>query len=317
MSNYLGIDLGGTAVKLGIVDQKGVIINSSEVPTLAETNSADKIYRNISHAIGQLLEKNPGHQIKGIGIGCPGSISPEEGTIVSGISNIPALNGFPLAREIGLDFKIPTFIDNDANNAARGEFQFGTGIGRKNFIMITLGTGIGGAIFINGDLYGGVNNYAGEVGHMIIIVNGVQCTCGSMGCWEAYGSATSMIKRAKAMIERGLDTSLLKHYPDQLNAKVIVKEAIAGDMIAKEIIISTGKYVGIGLANLINIFNPELCIIGGGVSLAGEILFKEIMKYAKINTLPRAWEVVSIEQAKLGNKAGILGSAALAFMKTK
>ncbi|OHD54214.1 MAG: hypothetical protein A2Y33_12990 [Spirochaetes bacterium GWF1_51_8] len=317
MSNYIGIDLGGTAVKLGIVNMKGEIVETVEVPTLAETNSADKIYRNISQAVGALLEKSGGDKIKGIGIGCPGSISPEEGTIVSGISNIPALNGFPLAREIEHDFKIPTFIDNDANNAARGEFLFGAGTGKKNFIMITLGTGIGGAIFINGDLYGGVNNYAGEVGHMIIIVNGLQCTCGSMGCWEAYGSATSMIKRAKALVERGIKTSLLKHYPDDINAKVIVKEAAAGDMAAKEIIISTGKYIGIGLANLINIFNPELCIVGGGVSLAGEILFKEILKYAQINTLPRAWDVVEIEQAKLGNKAGILGSAALAYMKMK
>jgi glucokinase len=315
MDYIIGLDLGGTTVKIGLVNSKGQIQDMMEIPTLAETNSVDAIFKNIVHGINELIKKHSNHNIKAIGIGSPGSISPEQGKIVAGIGNIPALNGFALGVEIENEFKIPTFIDNDANNAARGEYLFGNAKGRKNFIMITLGTGIGGAIFINGELYGGALNYAGEVGHMLIVVDGKQCTCGNFGCWEAYGSATAMVKKAKAMVERGYGTSLISYYPDEISAKTIVKEAHDGDEIAQYVVEEAGKYIGIGIANMLNIFNPEACIIGGGVSQAGDFLLNVIKHYTKVYALPRAWECVEIFQAKLGNKAGILGSAALAYMK--
>lgn len=316
MTYAIGIDLGGTSIKIGLVNKKGEISDTIETPTLAESNSIDTIFKNLVLAVRELIARNSGKEIRAIGIGSPGAISPEEGRIVTGIANIPILTGYPLAVEIQREMGIPSYIDNDANNAGRGEFLFGAGKGMKDFLMITIGTGIGGAVFVNGELYGGANNYAGEVGHMLIVDNGKYCTCGNFGCWEAYGSATAMITQAKAIVARGYDTKLKKYYPDKLNAKSIVEEAQKGDEAAMEIIVETGKYVGIGIANLINIMNPEAVIIGGGVSLAGDILLSEIKYYAKVNTLPRAWEAVKIVLAKLGNKAGILGSAALAFMRS-
>lgn len=317
MEYNIGMDLGGTTVKLGIVGEKGTIVDTLEVPTLAETNSVEAIFKNIIFGINELIKKNGKFKIKAIGIGSPGGISPDEGKIVTGIGNIPALNGFALGKEIQKEFKLPTFIDNDANNAARGEYIFGSAKNTNNFIMITIGTGIGGAIFINGELYGGAVNNAGELGHMLIVVDGKQCTCGNFGCWEAYASATAMVRKAKAMVERGYGTSLIKYYPDNLTAKVIVEEAMENDEIAHYIMEETGKYIGIGLGNMINILNPEVCVIGGGVSQAGDFLLNVIKHFTKVYALPRAWESVKIRQAKLGNKAGILGSAALAFMQMK
>lgn len=317
MAHAIGIDLGGTSIKIGLVNKKGEIVDSIETPTLAESNSIDTIFKNLTLAVRDLIGRNGDKKITAIGIGSPGAIDPNEGRIVTGIANIPVLTGYPLAVEIQRELGIPSFIDNDANNAGRGEFLFGAAKGMKNFIMITIGTGIGGAIFVNGELYGGVNNYAGEVGHMLIVDNGKYCTCGNFGCWEAYGSATAMIRKAKVMVERGVDTRLKKHYPDKINARVIVEEAQRNDEVAMEIVVETGKYIGIGIANLINLMNPEAILIGGGVSQAGDILLSEIKYYAKVNTLPRAWEAAKIVLAKLGNKAGILGSAALAFMRSE
>jgi glucokinase len=317
MAHAIGIDLGGTSIKIGLVNKKGDIVDSIETPTLAESNSIDTIFKNLTLAVRDLTGRNTDKKVQAIGIGSPGAIDPNEGRIVAGIANIPILTGYPLAVEIEKELDIPSFIDNDANNAGRGEFLFGSAKGMKNFVMITIGTGIGGAIFINGELYGGVNNYAGEVGHMLIVDNGKYCTCGNFGCWEAYGSATAMIRKAKVMVERGVDTRLKKSYPDKIDARIIVEEAQKGDEVAMEIVVETGKYVGIGIANLINILNPEAVLIGGGVSQAGDILLNEIKYYAKVNALPRAWEAARIVLAKLGNKAGILGSAALAFMRSE
>ncbi len=317
MKINIGIDIGGTAVKLGMIDAEGNILDSFQVPTLADTNSLDTIIENMINAISELIERNKDKKVKAIGIGAPGNISPEEGKIVSGIANIPVLNGYSLAHVIQKHFKLPTYIDNDANNAGQGEFLFGAGKKYKDFIMITLGTGIGGAIFIDGKLYSGAKNFSGEVGHMVIHADGRQWNSGISGCWEAYGSATAMINMAKQSVEQGLDTELRKYYPDNLNAKVIVEEAHKGDYMAKEIVREIAKYVGIGVANLINIFNPEAIIIGGGLSQAGDILMEKIKHSARVYSRTQAWESVKIISAKLGNQAGILGSAALAFMKSK
>ncbi len=319
MHHYLGIDLGGTSVKIGVLDSKGNVICKSETPTLAETNSVDIIYNNIEENIESLLKKNKQKEIKlkGIGIGSPGSIDPSEGRIVTGIDNIPALKGFPLARKLEEKFSLPAFIDNDANNAARGELLFGAGQKKKNIVMITIGTGIGGGIIINGELYGGSNNYAGEVGHTTIVVGGKHCSCGNYGCWEAYGSATAMKNTAKSLIEKGVETSLHAFYPDQLNAKVIIDEAKKGDLLALDVFHETCRYIGVGLANLVNTFNPEMCIIGGGVSQAGNFFLNEVEFNTRKYCLPRARLSLQILVAQLGNQAGILGSAALALMQTR
>ncbi len=306
----VGVDLGGTFIKSGLVDDQGNIVKRSSVPTEASRDK-ETVISNIVKAIQNVISDD----VVAVGLGSPGLVDSSRGIIVSGIENIPSLNGVHIAEEIKSRLELPVFADNDANNAARGELLFGAAKGKRNFICITLGTGIGGGIVVNRDIYGGTINYAGEIGHLVLIPDGRKCTCGKFGCWEAYGSATAMIEEVKSAIKRGIPSSLEEFYPDGLNAKVVVEAALNGDELAVHVVKDAGKYVGIGVASLINIFNPEMVVIGGGVSLAGEILFSEIRYYAMLNSMSRSWSSVEIVPAKLGNDAGVLGSAGLAFMK--
>ncbi len=315
MDYNIGVDLGGTSIKAGLIDASGKVADSYEIPTGVEANSAKVVVENIKNVISRIAENNRKYDIKAIGIGVPG-IAMENGNITI-FANIRVFDNYPIAKEMEKAFNIPVFVDNDANNAARGEFVFGVGKGKKNFILITLGTGIGGGIFINGDIYSGANGCAGEIGHMVIVPEGRQCGCGNFGCWETYGSASAMIKRAKCLIGRGVETALTKYYPDNINAKVIVDEAKNNDPAALGIFEEMSRYIGIGVGSLINCFNPELCILGGGLSHSGEMLLDKVKYYARLNAAPKAWEAVEICFARLGNQAGIMGSAALAYMKLK
>ncbi len=313
MDLVIGVDLGGTAIKAGIADEKGKIYKSLEVPTGVEANSLELIMRNIKSCISKLISEASGGKIRAIGIGVPGIVK-DNGNI-SIFSNIRVFDNYPMGEDIEKEFNISVFVDNDANNAARGEFIFGAGTGKRDFVLITLGTGIGGGIFINGDIYSGTNGCAGEAGHMVIVPGGRQCGCGNFGCWEAYGSASAMIKRVNNLIGRKLKTSLSPYYPDKMDARIIAREAEAGDEIALQAFDETAYYIGLGTANLINILNPQLCIFGGGLSHAGKFLFDKVKKHARLNTAPAARDSFEIVTAKLGNKAGVLGAAALAFMK--
>jgi len=313
MDLYVGVDLGGTAIKSGLIDESGNILKTLEIPTGVEANSSAVVMQNIKDSIKQILNNCKKEDVKAIGIGVPG-IAGENGNITI-FANIRVFDNYPMGLEVEKEFKIPVFVDNDANNAARGEYVFGVAKGKKNFVLVTLGTGIGGGIFINGDIYQGIGGCAGEVGHMIIVPNGRQCGCGNFGCWETYGSASAMIKRANALISKGLKTSLIKYYPDKMNAKVITEEAEKGDPIAMQIFDETAYYVGLGIANIIQIFNPELCVIGGGLSHAGKFLLDKVRFHAMLASISSAWSSVGIVTAKLGNKAGILGAGALAFMR--
>lgn len=312
MNHTLGIDLGGTSVKLGLVSREGALVSRSEIPTNAGSG-AEGITSSIAKACHELLDK-AGLKAAGAGIGIPGGVNPADGA-VSFMPNIPSLVGFPMGKRMSELLGCPVFLDNDANNAARGEFLFGAARGMKNFVLVTLGTGIGGGIFINGDIYDGSSNYSGEIGHMIVVPNGRRCGCGNYGCWEAYGSASSMITRAKSLIERNAGTSLRKYYPDNLSVKAIEDEAKAGDITAAEIWDQALRYVGIGIANLVNILNPEAVIIGGGIANSGKPLLKRVTDMASMNAMPMPWANTRILLAELGNTAGVIGSAALAFMK--
>jgi glucokinase len=315
MAYCIGIDLGGTAIKAGLTDSNGDIKDFFQIPTGVEANSSDVVVENIKKCIAQLIDKNRNVKVTAIGIGVPG-ISLDNGNITI-FANIRVFDNYPLAAEIQSVFDIPTFVDNDANNAASGEFLFGVAKGKRHFLLVTLGTGIGAGIYVNGAIYKGANGGAGEVGHMVIVPDGRLCGCGNNGCWETYGSASSMIRRASSMLGRGVDSSLEKYYPNDLNAKVIEEEARGGDPLAVDLFSETAHYIGVGLANLINCFNPELIVIGGGLSNAGDFLLDKVKFSAKLNSAPPAWSAVEIKTATLGNKAGILGSAALAFIKSE
>ena len=304
---YIGIDLGGTNIKAGVVNDEGKIISSLIIPTEANLGW-EKVILNIEKLISNLIRDNNVHAI---GIGIPGPVDFEKG-IIREMPAIPGAKNVNIVEYIKNKFNKPVFVDNDANNFALGEIAFGVAKDKKHVIGITLGTGIGGGIIIDGKLYRGFKSYAGEVGHMTIVPNGVQCNCGKFGCWEAYASATALIKNALSYKKRNIDTKL-KDYPDEkIDAKVVFDLAKEGDTFCVSIVNNMFFYLGLGLSSLINIFNPEIVVIGGGVSLAGDFLLEPVKKIALENVLSPLREDLKIMISKFGNTAGMLGAAGLA-----
>ncbi|MCS7299126.1 MAG: ROK family protein [Spirochaetia bacterium] len=303
---YVGIDLGGTNIKAGMIDDEGMIVSSLSIPT--EANQGwDKVISNIKKILKDLVSD----RVKAIGIGIPGPVDFERG-IIKEMPAIPGAKNVEIAKEIQSDFKKPTFVDNDANNFALGEVVFGVAKGKKYVIGITLGTGIGGGIVIDGRLYRGSRNYAGEVGHMVISPNGQQCNCGKFGCWEAYGSATAIIRNALSSKKRDINSKLNDYPSEKIDAKLVIELSKEGDEFCSGIAQNAFFYIGIGIASLVNILNPEMVVIGGGVSLAGEYLIKTVRRVAFENILPPLREGLEIALSRFGNNAGMLGAAGLA-----
>jgi len=267
---HLGIDLGGTNLKGGLVDTKGRIFAKYTCPI--DANKGGKAV--LKKLIGFIHEIShdavlQGIQIKGIGIGTPGAVDFQKGCVGYGASNLPGWKGIPFIKIIQKDFRIRAFAHNDATLAALAEARFGMGKGKKNIICVTLGTGIGGGVIIDGKVYHGRSAYAGEIGHMKIVPDGRVCTCGANGCWEAYVSATGVVNMAKEYSQKKKSSQLYKKYHNRyrgLGAKEVYVAAQQGDAIAKKVVKEVGYYLGLGLANLVNIFNPEMVILSGGMS---------------------------------------------------
>ena len=309
---YIGIDIGGTGIKAGVVKENGEIICKSSIPT---EQGAD--YTFLAKQIADLsfeVIKEAGitlDEVKSIGMGCPGSIDDKNGVVLYA-NNINLLNA-PLCAEVAKYIDKPVYIGNDANCAALGEYFALNDESITDFIAVTLGTGVGGGIVIDGKLFTGSNGVAGELGHMVTVVDGENCSCGRKGCWEAYASATALIS----------DTERAgKANPDSLVAKMIAEnggkgsgktawEAMrAGDATGKAVVDTYVKHIAEGIVNLINIFQPQVIAIGGGISKEGDNLLnpvKECVKDRCYGTLEHA----EIVMAKLGNDAGIVGAAFL------
>ncbi|MFA6170616.1 MAG: ROK family protein [Candidatus Margulisiibacteriota bacterium] len=287
---FIGVDLGGTKIAAALVAETGKIVTDVNIPTEAHKGKKHvigAIKKAISHLI--CTSKEP---VKAIGLGVPGPILYEKGVVI-GPPNLPGWKQVNLKQILEKEFKLPVNIDNDANCAALAEAKFGAGIGRKHFIYITVSTGIGGGIIIDGQLYRGANGSAGEFGHMIIDPQGFTCGCGNVGCFEAMASGTAIRKRA------GMDGASVELAARQ------------GDKKALAVIDETAHYLAVGLANLVNIFNPELVIVGGGVAKMRELIFNPVRKEFKEYALYLPAKSVKIVSAKLGTNAGVLGAAAL------
>ena len=298
MKYRLGVDLGGTNIAVGVVDEDNRIVSRVSTPT-ALPRPADAIAASIAEAcikaIGEAgIERE---DIVSVGVGTPGAVN--SSGIVENDANLGFVNT-PLRDMIYDLLKIKTFIGNDANCAALGEQVAGAGRGTKNFIMVTLGTGVGGGIVMDGKLLTGVNGAAGEIGHMVIDHEGIPCQCGRIGCFEQYASASAL---ARFALERNLDVK---------GARDVFDLAQTGNLIAAEVLDSYFDYLSTGIANLINIFQPEMIAIGGGIAEQGESLLEPLMKkvedkrytkYSKNQTV--------ITVATLGNNAGIIGAASL------
>jgi len=313
MKNRIGIDVGGTNVKIALVDDKGKITYSNSVPTRAEMGYEYTI-NNMKQAIRDLLSetKLSAKDIEGIGFGLPGQVDFKSG-IVRLITNIPGWVEIPLARIIEDEFHIPTRIDNDVRCAALGELNYGAGKGCENLICITVGTGIGSGLIVNGKLVRGASNAAGEIGHIKLqIHDGPICGCGDTGCLEAFASGPSIVALAEEYIKGGKSTK----YREMANGNpitpyIVCEAAKAGDAVAKRIFTIIGEYIGVGMASAVNLLNPERIIVGGGVADAGDILMAPLKESLKKRAMKISGDAVEVVPAQLGNTAGVIGASLL------
>lgn len=314
----MGIDLGGSKTLTAVIDGRGQVLSTDENVTPV-TKDRDELVQSIVDSAHRALQRADitMSRIAAIGIGAAGISNPEAGIVFTS-PNLPALRNILLRDIIQERLGSKTFLTNDANAAALGEFYFGAGRGVRNFIYITISTGIGGGIIIDGQIYSGAIGAAGEVGHMTIDDNGPVCNCGSRGCWEALASGTALGREARRRVEAGRRTSMLKYAEgdiEKITPQIVHSAAKQGDRLAKELIARTGYYVGVGLANLINIFNPELIVIGGGLSNMGDMLLDPAIKTAGERAFKEAYQSVRFASAQLGGYSGILGAAAFALEK--
>jgi len=314
----LAIDLGGTKINTAIISRKGQIRAKEYRLTLA-SEGPDAVINRIFSAIDHLLslENINASQLDSISIAAAGAIDFDKG-LVTASPNLPDWRDIALRDIVREKYRINTFLLNDASAAAVGEHHFGVGKGVNNLILLTVGTGIGGGIIINGRLYSGASGSAGEIGHMTIDVNGSRDTCGNIGCLETLASGTAIAKEAIRRIQQGEKSSLTEIVEDKVENITAEKVEIAardGDSLALEVISQAGTYLGVGLVNLVNIFNPEMIIIGGGVAKMGGLLLNPARQVVRERAFQLSAEAVRIVPAKLGNDAGVLGAGVFAFQQ--
>lgn len=307
MKYCFGVDIGGTTVKIGLFEENGTILDKWEIVTHTE-NEGRKILPDVSDAVLAKLQDRQLHKedILGIGIGVPAPVTIEG--VVNGSANL-GWNYKEVKKEMEELSGLKTYVGNDANVAALGEMWKGGGEGEKNMIMVTLGTGVGGGIIVDGEVAVGANGAAGEIGHICVNYEETEvCGCGNRGCLEQYTSATGIVRLAKRKLsEENRQTVLVR---DDLTAKKVFDAVKAGDTVAKEIAEEFGRYLGHALANFAAVTDPSVFVIGGGVSKAGEVL----LSYIKPPYLERALfsnKNVKFALAALGNDAGIFGCAKL------
>ena len=310
----IGIDLGGTNIVASVVDDDYNIIGTSKTPTNSP-RSADEIFDDIADVCEEAV-KAAGltmEDIDSVGMGTPGTVN-QDGIIE--FANNLAFNNVPARTMLAKRINKPeekVFIENDANCAALGEAYAGCGNGAKDFVAVTLGTGVGSGVIIGGKIVNGVNYAGGECGHMVIVVDGEQCSCGRKGCWEAYASATALIRQTKKAMEE---------YPDSLMHKLAKEEgkvsgrtafdAIAGIKVVDDYI----KYVACGLINIVNALQPEIICIGGGICNEGETLMKPLRRFVQSERYSIHSKIqTKIVKAELGNDAGVIGAALLGKVK--
>ena len=312
----LGIDLGGSKIRTAVVDSQGGVLSTDETITPA-ANGREAVIQAIVDSSHRVLQQSDIgiSKICAIAIGAAGISNPEAGILFTS-PNLPGWRDVLLRDIMQERLGRKTFVLNDANAAALGEFYFGAARDTSNFIYITISTGIGGGVIIDGKIYTGAIGIAGEVGHMTIDDTGPVCNCGNRGCWETLASGTALVREAKYRIKKRARTSILEYAEgdiDKVTAQVIHSAAEQGDKLAKELIARTGYYFGVGLANLINIFNPELIVIGGGLSDIGDMLLGPAFKTAEKRAYKEAFQAVRFASAALGRNSGVLGAAAFAF----
>ena len=312
----IGVDLGGTNISSAIINRQGEIASSLKIRTLAEKGKEATIKRIIKAIYNNIAQSTiAADDIIGIGIGAPGPLDIKRG-IINFAPNLPGWRDVPLQKILEDEFNMKIVLENDANAAAWGERCFGAGQGVNNLVCFTLGTGIGGGIIIDGKIYHGNNYGAGELGHMTVNKDGPRCNCGNYGCLEAYSSAIGIKNRIKNRIQEGIKSEFLNFDGDDqlfksLRLKSIFEAARKGDSLTSDIIEEAISYLGIAIANMANILNPEMVILVGGITNEGDKLLIPLRKEVKKRAFYSNSKSLKIVIGKLAGNAGVLGAAAL------
>jgi len=316
MSEYfIGIDLGGTNIKVGLLDNRGHLLARQSQPTQVEAGPVAVVER-MARACSDLLGRSniPPEKLRAAGIGSPGPLSVARGTIINA-GNLPGFEGFPIRARISQRLHVPAVLENDANSACWGEFWVGAGKSVTDMIMFTLGTGIGGGIVSAGELLHGSDDNAAELGHMIIEPGGRRCTCGQQGCLEACASASHTARRAEEALAsaRGSSLSEVVKKNGSLTCKDVFDHAMAGDELANEIVDGTARALGQACVNMRHITEPAVAVFAGGMINAGDFLVERVKRFYEQIMWSLKAEPMRICLASLGEDAGIIGSAGLAL----
>ncbi|MFH0796099.1 MAG: ROK family protein [Candidatus Omnitrophota bacterium] len=313
MDKAVGIDLGGTYIKFGLVKKDGTILKRGQIETHTEKGRPE-ILRRMEEAVNESLSGVNTSEVCGIGIGTPGLVD-SEGTVFLA-PNLPEWNNLPLAKIFHEKFNLPVKVENDVNTITWGEYLFGAGKGFRTIVCITLGTGLGGGVVVDGKLLRGGKYSAAELGHITINTRGARCGCGNKGCVEAYVGAGYIAKRTIKELKKGAPSiipELVKGDLKKITPKIVSMAYQKADKLAGRIWKEVGSDIGVMLADLVNVFNPEAIIIGGGVAQAGKLLFDAIEETIKIRAFPILSQGLKILPASLGPESGILAAAALVF----
>ncbi|MCI9402650.1 MAG: ROK family protein [Oscillospiraceae bacterium] len=307
--HYIGIDLGGTNVAAGLVDKEGKLLGEASIPTPQGAGAvADAIVQ-----AAQKVAENAGiamTEVESVGLAVPGTFDPKMGLVYRAVNL--GLENVPLGSMVGQRLDLPVVLENDANAAALGEFVAGAGRGHSSLVAVTLGTGVGAGAILDGKLYVGFNYAALEAGHMVIRRGGRQCNCGRKGCWEAYASATGLIASTKEAMARHPESALWEMAPsfDKVTGKTPFDAAQAGDRVAKNVVDEYVEDLACGLINLINILQPEIITVSGGVSKQGEALLAPVQAILDREEMTRSTaNRTQIQVAQLGSEAGTIGAA--------
>ncbi len=304
--NAIGVDVGGTKIAAGVVSPEGEILNEVRYPS---AGPQERLLSTIARAVNEV--KN-GFEVGGTCLAVPGTVSTAENKIIKA-PNLHAIEGVPLKDELEERTGLSTTVENDANAAAWGEFRFGAGSEATHLVFITLGTGVGGGVISHGVLLRGAQRAGGELGHITLLPTGPRCGCGNHGCLEALASGTAIARRAREVASEKPDSALGRLAVERMVLGEDVAElAREGDEAARSVLEETGRWLGIGLAGFVNVFNPEVIAIGGGAARAGDLILDAARHEVHLRSMSPGRDLVEIKEASLGAQSGILGAAALA-----
>ncbi len=312
---YAGIDIGGTNIKFGLVDSKGRVLFKEQRPTMAD-KGAEPLMHLVTNIAESLLYNAAEEdcEVRWLGVGTPGAVESKTGKVIGESPNIEGWKGTVVGDILRERLNLPVFVDNDVNNVALAEHRFGAGVGFNSVICVALGTGVGGGLIIDGQLWRGGNHSAGEIGHIVINEEGPDCRCGNKGCLEAFCSSSAIVARARGKLQGGLTPAfenVLDGSLDNLNIRKLFTAARKGDAIALEVVNETARYLAIGLAGVVNLLNPDIVIIGGGVADGGGGFVEAVSGEIRKRAFGSAVENLRVAKATLGNNAGFIGAGLL------